>query len=60
MSLVQLASGTAVPVVIIYDFEAAFGTPKPEDLAVIQAALERAGVVFIKGGVREEGQLTSG
>ena len=54
MHLAQLAAAAVVPVVVIFDFEGGFGkTPKPEDLAAIQAALERAGVEFIEGGVRE-------
>jgi hypothetical protein len=37
----------------LLDFEGGFGKPpKPEDLAAIQAALERAGVEFIESGVR--------
>jgi len=54
MSMAQLASAAVVPVVGIYDFEGGFGRPKPEDLASIQAALEKAGVEFIERGVKEK------
>jgi transcriptional regulator with XRE-family HTH domain len=52
MSMAQLAAAAVVPVVVIYDFEAGFGKPKAEDLTAMQAALERAGVEFIDGGVK--------
>jgi hypothetical protein len=53
--LAQLAAAAVVPVVVMYDYEGEFGKPKPEDLAAIQAALERASLEFIDGeqpGVR--------
>jgi hypothetical protein len=50
MSMAQLAAAAVVPVVVIFDFEGEFGRPKPEDLAALQAALERAGVDFTNGG----------
>jgi hypothetical protein len=53
MSMVQLAAAAVVPILVIYDFEGGWGKPKPEDLDAIQYALERAGVEFIEGGVRE-------
>jgi hypothetical protein len=43
-----------VPAAVIYDFEGDYGKPKPEDLAALQAALEKVGVEFIEGGVREK------
>jgi hypothetical protein len=53
MSLGQLAAA-AVPVVVDYEYEAGFGKPKAEHLAAVQGALEKAGVAFIEGGVREK------
>jgi hypothetical protein len=42
-----------VPLAAITGFEAAVVTPRPTDLAAIQAVLKRAGVEFIEGnGVR--------
>jgi hypothetical protein len=55
MSMAQLAAAAVVPILVIFDFEGGWGKPKPEDLAAIQHALERAGVEFIDGdrpGVR--------
>ena len=59
MSMVQLAAAAVVPILVIYDFEGGWGKPKPEDLAALQAALERAGVEFIERGVREKDGSTS-
>ena len=53
ISMAQLAAAAVVPAVVIFDFEGGYGKPKPEDLTAIQGALERAGVKFIEGGVRE-------
>jgi hypothetical protein len=51
--LAQLAAAAVVPAAVIFDFEGGYGKPKPEDHDAIQRALERAGVEFIEGGVRE-------
>ena len=59
MNMAQLAAAAVVPAAVIFDFEGGFGKPKPEDLAAIQAALEKAGVEFIERGVRETGGSTS-
>ena len=59
MNLAQLASAAVVPVTTIFDFEGGYGKPKPEDLAAIQGALERAGVEFIERGVRERDGTSS-
>ena len=58
ISLTQLASAAVVPTVMIYDYEAGFGKPKPKDLDAIQDALERAGIEFIERGVREKGSTS--
>jgi hypothetical protein len=42
-----------VPIAVIFDFEGGWGKPKPEDIASLRTALERAGVEFIERGVRE-------
>jgi hypothetical protein len=53
MSITKLAAAAVLPAVVIYDFERGFRKLKPEDLAAIKGALERAGVEFIERGVRE-------
>ena len=58
MNLAQLASAAVVPVTTIFDFEGGYGKPKPEDLAAVQAALDKAGVEFIERGVREKNGST--
>jgi hypothetical protein len=52
MSMARLATAAVVPAAVIFDFEGEFGKPKPEDVASMQTALERAGAEFIEGGVR--------
>jgi hypothetical protein len=55
MNMARLAAAAVVPAAVIYDFEGEFGKPKPEDLASLRTALERAGAEFIDGdrpGVR--------
>ena len=54
MNLSQLAASAVVPIVVIFDFERGWGKPKPEDIASLRTALERAGVEFIERGVREK------
>jgi hypothetical protein len=52
MPVSGLAGAAVVPASIIHDLEAGVGAPSETNLAAIQAALERAGVEFIEGGVR--------
>ena len=54
MSLAKLAAAAGASGVVIFDFEGGYGKPRPEDLAAIQAALEKAGVGVIERGVREK------
>ena len=51
-SLAELAGAAVVPIAAIVDFETGSATPRPSDLAAIKAALERAGVEFIQGGLK--------
>ena len=59
ISMGQLASAAGVPAVVIFDYEGGWGKPKPEDLASLRTALEKAGVEFIERGVREKDRSTS-
>jgi hypothetical protein len=59
MSITKLAAAAVLPAVVIYDFERGFRKLKPEDLAAIKGALERAGVEFIERGTREKDGSTS-
>jgi hypothetical protein len=59
MNMAQLAAAAVVPILVIFDFEGGWGKPKPEDIASLRTALERAGVEFIERGVRERDGSTS-
>ena len=48
----QLSQVAAVPITAVRDFELAGTVTRQADIDALQAALEEAGVEFIKGGVR--------
>jgi hypothetical protein len=49
MTLVELAGAAEVPVAVIVDYETSLNfVPKVEHIDAMQAALERAGVLFVE------------
>jgi hypothetical protein len=51
-SQAELAGAAIVPPTLVVDYGAGSVAPRVSDLDAIQAALERAGVEFIEGGVK--------
>lgn len=52
MSQFELSAAAAVPQKRVMDFEAKVANLSAKDLAAVEAALERAGVRFVPGGIR--------
>jgi hypothetical protein len=52
MSEDKLSQGAGVPIATVRDFEQAGTVTRQADIDGLQAALEKAGVEFIEGGVR--------
>ena len=48
LSIVELASAARLRARLVADFEIGAATPQPADIDAMQAALERAGVVFVE------------